>query len=86
MAEGIFAAFWSLNQAIKINPGGVAEPIQIMTLREAKNGWTVTELGQEDLEEHRQAIIQAEERLRTFREIMTEGAGAEAVPEPDLPS
>ncbi len=73
LAEGVFATFWSLDQAIKINPGGVAEPIQIMTLQPDKDHWRVIELGENEFQEHREAIKTAEERLRTFRQAVAGG-------------
>ena len=82
LVEGIFAALWSLDQAIKINPGGVAEPIQIMTLQPQGDHWRVTELGEDDFQEHREAIRTAEERLRTFRESVAGQIAPDAPPEP----
>jgi hypothetical protein len=83
LAEGIFSAFWTLDQAIKIHPGGVAEPIQIMTLTPDHDRWKVSELLDEDFQEHREAIQTVEDRIRTFRDAMAEPLGADIPPTPE---
>jgi hypothetical protein len=82
LAEGIFSTYWTLDQAIKINPGGVAHPIQIMTLTPSKDRWRVTELTEDDFQEHIEAIQTVEDRIRTFREAMAEPKGADVPPAP----
>jgi len=82
LAEGIFSAYWTLDQAIKINPGGVAHPIQIMTLTPDGDQWKVTELKDDDFQEHLEAIQTVEDRIRTFREAMAEQLGADVPPRP----
>jgi 20S proteasome alpha/beta subunit len=53
VSEGVLATVWSLEQAIRTNPGGVGHPIQVMTLEKNTTGdWTVRELGAADFEEH----------------------------------
>ncbi|SRR6266851_152025 len=63
LPDGVFAVFWTLQHAIQTNPGGVAGPIQIVTL----DGNGAEELDPADLEEHKASVAAAEERLRSFR-------------------
>lgn len=68
MAEGIFAIFWSLRHAIRRNTGGVADPIQIMTLqKQGEDSFLVKELESTELEETEQAVKAAEEHLSQFK-------------------
>jgi predicted proteasome-type protease len=71
VSEGVLATLWSLKQAIRTNPGGVGDPIQIMTLeRDEKGDFKIRELAEADLAEHEQAIAGAESALRGYRENM----------------
>ena len=82
--EGIFAATWTLQHAIKTNPGGVDDPIQVMTLTPAKGSAPdIRELAPTDLQEHRQAIMAAESRLATFRDAMKPAEHQTAIPTPE---
>lgn len=80
--EGIFAALWTLNHAIEVNPGGVSKPIQVAVLKE-DNGGCALELDESDYQEHYDAIKAAEDKLATFRDEIITSSIAEAVPEPD---
>ena len=65
LAQGVFAAVWTLQHTIEVNPGGVADPIQIMTLTYDKTGTPSARLlTPEELVEHRQMIAEAEQHLR----------------------
>jgi hypothetical protein len=68
LTEGVLATLWSLRHAINTNAGGVADPVQIMTLNTAG---AVQELDTNDLAEHDQAIEAAERALASFRENIT---------------
>ncbi len=64
---------WSLIHAIKTNPGGVADPIQLMTLRLDERGVPVIEEFEEaELQEHRQLVSEAEEHLSSYRHEQAE--------------
>lgn len=81
--DGIFATVWTLDQAIKTNPGGVADPVQVCVLEKSKGGWIARELPDEELQEHRQAILDAEDRLRNFKAaISSEPSTPPAPPTP----
>jgi 20S proteasome alpha/beta subunit len=83
MSEGVFATVWSLRHAIRTNTGGVADPIQLMTLsRDAQGNPTIKEFEQIELEEHEQAVIAAEAHLSKFRENQPEAPPEPAPPPP----
>lgn len=83
LSDGIFAATWTLLHAIATNPGGVDDPIQVVTLCRGAGAQecVIRELSTE-LDEHREAIRLAEDRLATFRDAMTTASTAEAAPIP----
>ncbi len=84
--DGIFATVWTLEHAIKTNPGGVAKPEQIAVLQKIKGNWQALELSNVQLEEHREASGRAEQHLREFQRMIGTKAGIvdkeTAIPEP----
>jgi 20S proteasome alpha/beta subunit len=67
ISQGIFATVWSLVHAIRTDPGGVAEPIQLMTLtKDAKSHSVAKEFDIVELQEHRQAVEAAEQYISEF--------------------
>jgi 20S proteasome alpha/beta subunit len=87
---GIFSALWTLQHAIETNPGGVADPIQLIVLEKQGKDYQARQLAEEDLQEHYEAITAAESALRDFRKgLSTEVAEAAELPlplpQPDLP-
>ena len=69
LQEGIFATIWTLEHAIKINPGGINGPVQIAVLESLKGApFTARKLKDNELDEHRENIHQAQLCLRGFRE------------------
>jgi hypothetical protein len=83
IVDGIFAVTWCLEQAIRTNPGGIGNPIQIMTLEKVGGNWSARELGAPDLEEHRQNISEAEQALANYKKEQTSEGGTTPPPEPD---
>jgi 20S proteasome alpha/beta subunit len=71
--EGVFAALWTLDYAIKAHPGGVAEPIHIVTLAQGPNKvWRAQEVPVPRLDEHRQALDAVEQQIgRAISETFT---------------
>lgn len=68
LQDGIFAATWTLDHAIRINPGGVNSPIRIAVLENTKKGGLGARLLTDDeLGEHHQNIIEAKECLRNYK-------------------
>jgi hypothetical protein len=74
---------WSLEQAIRTNPGGVGHPVQVMTLEKATGGdWMVRELIETDFSEHLQAIADAEAVLAKYRDFLKPSAADASPPGP----
>ena len=68
LVDGVFAAFWTLQHAIDVNPGGVAEPKQIITIaKDAAGKVSARELPDDELEDHVEAVRAAEKRLSEFK-------------------
>jgi Proteasome subunit len=88
VSEGVLATLWSLQQAIRTNPGGVGPPIQIMTLEKQVQGeFNARELPETDFAEHEQAIADAEVVLAKYRDYLQPAREAEEPPSPmpDVP-
>jgi hypothetical protein len=68
LAEGIFATWWTLDQAIKTSPGGIAEPKQIAILEMNGNTPVCRELPQGEIDLHKEAVTNAESHLRGFNQ------------------
>jgi len=64
--QGVFAAYWTLTNAIQISPGGISKPIQIVTLERVNSKWKAREQSKEQVTEHEEVIGRAEEKLKTL--------------------
>ena len=83
LQQGKFAVTWALRHAVDCNAGGINEPIQIATLTLGKAGKSHARLIDDDeLEEHRQYVNEAEEHLRKLPGNLRE---ADDTPEPPKP-
>jgi len=82
VSGGVLATIWSLEQAIRTNPGGVGPPIQIMTLEKVSGDWKVKELEEADFAEHGQAIADAEGVLAKYRDYLKPSGDDVAPPGP----
>lgn len=81
---GIFAAVWTLQHAIDINPGGVNGPIQMAVIeRNEKKRFEAKQLTLDDLAQHKQSVEDAKNHLRDFRNILR--GTAEDIPIPAVP-
>jgi hypothetical protein len=79
--EAIFSVTWTLDHAIRINPGGVNAPVRIGVIQkpDPAGHYVARLLDESELFEHRQNIDDAKGELRKFREKFNpEGA-------PDIP-
>ena len=66
--DAIFAATWTLEHAVALNPGGVNEPIGVAVLERQKKGHlSARVLGPQELDQHRQHVQAAKESLGDFR-------------------
>ncbi len=67
LAEGTLAAYWTLHHAIETHPGGVADPKQVVLIREEKKGvWKARELSKEEGEEHLEHVKKLEKCITDF--------------------
>lgn len=78
--DAIFATFWMLDHAVKVNPGGVNEPIRIAVLESVRGDWRARLLSDDELREHETGVIAAKDALRHFRERLVKGEGAVEIP------
>jgi len=82
--DATFAATWALDHAIQVNPGGINGPARIAVLERTSGKYRARLLEDAALEEHRQNIQQAKERLRAFPASQNADApGTPDVPRPD---
>jgi hypothetical protein len=81
--DATFAVTWTLDHAVQINPGGINGPVRIAVLERHSGKFRARVLDDSDLEEHRQNIDQAKERLRSFPASQSADApGTPEVPKP----
>lgn len=79
--DATFAATWALDHVVQVNPGGINGPVRIAVLERHAGKLRARLLDDDDLQEHRQNIEQAKERLRTFPASQS----ANAPNTPDIP-
>jgi 20S proteasome alpha/beta subunit len=79
--DATFAVTWTLDHAIQVNPGGINGPARIAVLEKTSGKYRAKMLDEAELEEHRQNIQQAKERLRAFPALQS----ADAPGTPDIP-
>jgi hypothetical protein len=79
--DATFAVTWALDHAVNINPGGINGPVRIAVLEKYVGKYRARILDDGDLDEHRQNIEQAKERLRSF----SASQSADAPGTPDIP-
>jgi Proteasome subunit len=84
VSEGVLATVWCLEQAIRTNPGGVGQPIQVITLEKTPTDWAVRELAGTDFEEHLQAIQDAESILAKYSGFLKPMGDDDSPPGPEL--
>lgn len=80
--DGIFAVTWALDLAISCNPGGVNGPVRIAVLERVDGRAAARMLEDDELQEHRQNIVAAKERLRSLPAEQAPAADTPNVPMP----
>lgn len=81
--DATFTVTWALDHAVAVNPGGINAPVRIAVLERVDGKFTARLLDDDDLEEHRQNIEQAKERLRGFpAEQKPDAADVPEIPKP----
>lgn len=82
LSDGTFAAVWTLRHAIDAMPGGVGDPIQVMTLSEDNKGeWKSLEISSDGLGEHFQMIQAVEAEMRNATRRTLASVVEEPIPE-----
>ena len=80
--DGILATLWTITHTIEVQPGGVALPIRIVTLKKnKKDKWRAEELTEAELGEHKQMIGLMEEEMRKVKDTFLETKPTEPMPE-----
>jgi hypothetical protein len=67
ISDALFSTIWTLRHAIETNPGGVADPMQIVVLEKKSAEWKARELDQPEIDQHIEAIADAESSLVKWR-------------------
>jgi hypothetical protein len=67
LQDGVFATTWTLDYAVKVNPGGVNGPVRIAVLELIKGQSEARIISDDELGEHRQNIEEAKKALRDFK-------------------
>ncbi len=81
-----FLAAWAVQHVIDVNPGGVAGPIRIAVFeRDAAGIFAARELPPTEIDAHVQAIDDAAQALRDWRQAIQTGTAAGNVPPPPQP-
>ncbi len=79
--DATFATTWTLDHAVQVNPGGINGPVRIAVLEKKEGKFRARLLDDDALEEHRQNIGQAKDRLRN----LSVSQRADAPGTPDVP-
>jgi len=66
LKDGVFAVTWALDYSIKAQPGGIAEPMQIMVLEKPGDRWKLRELSEDELGQHKQMIKTMDDEFPNF--------------------
>jgi 20S proteasome alpha/beta subunit len=82
LQSGLFAATWVMMHAIKINPGGVNEPLEIAVL----DSTGARLLSEDDVEEHKGHVADAVRHMREFEARLVGGEGTADAPEAPKPT
>ena len=82
VADGIFAAYWTLHYAIKGDPGGVADPKQVVVIEKNKS-WKARELEESELRDHSENVDAMEKMISDYpARFQEEGEDDQQVPVP----
>jgi hypothetical protein len=74
LSEGILAVIWTLYHTILINPGGVADPKQVVTLEKSDDDFVARELSSEELQEHYEFIDNMEKKISDLQQEIRESS------------
>lgn len=68
LADGRFAAFWTLEHCIRISPGGISGPKQIVTLEKTKKTWRARELSDHEITDHSYMVEELEKHIAKYKQ------------------
>jgi hypothetical protein len=85
VADARLATFWTLSHCIETNPGGVADPKQMITITQNDQGCDIRESTGPELLEYEQHIAQAVDYLGKFQELMRPETIESPSTEPPMP-
>jgi ATP-dependent protease HslVU (ClpYQ) peptidase subunit len=68
LQDGVFAAMWTLDHAISVNPGGVNGPPCIATLSQHNGKLRAEYVEDAQLWEHKQSVVELKKLMREFRQ------------------
>lgn len=80
---GVFAAYWALEHACEVNPGGIDYPIQIAVIEEVDGSWGARMLDEQELDERKDIVDSAKAHLAEFRAIVERGREDVSSPRPE---
>lgn len=83
LADGVFAAVWTLQHTIDINAGGVNGPIHLATLQITNDKAVARLLSQGELDQHLENVQNAEKHLSGYRDQLS--GNVPGVPTPPIP-
>ncbi len=66
LEDGILTVLWTLQHAIRTNPGGVSDPKQIITIKKENNKYKIYEFQEKELQEHSEEIYDIEKYLSDY--------------------
>ena len=81
LTDGVFAAIWTLQHTIDVNPGGVNGPIHMATLRSEGGKAVASYLTEEEIGQHLENVRGAEKHLEGYSDVLQGTKGAP----PDVP-
>lgn len=83
LEDAKFLAYWAVDLTIRVQPGLVAPPIQMMALFKRKGQWVVEELT-EDVAAHAEMVRIMEQKMRAHRSLEEQSSEIPAAPAADL--
>jgi 20S proteasome alpha/beta subunit len=83
LTDGVFAAVWTLQHTIDVNPGGVNGPIHLATLHIEGGKAVAKHLTEDDIGQHLENVRGAEKYLRGYSDVLQ---GANDAPDVPLPA
>ncbi|MBY0360161.1 MAG: hypothetical protein K2W82_19315 [Candidatus Obscuribacterales bacterium] len=79
LQDGKFLAYWAVDLTIRVQPGMVAPPIQMMALFKRGDNWVVEELN-DDAAAHAEMVKTVEEKMRLYRSVDEQAGQIPVVP------